>query len=101
MGGLSVSRVLADYFNEAVILDRDELGDPLHQVSEFPRHALDRGRNRCLEANHSFPWSMAAPTGEESPPTWINLPRRLYSCSCLASGQSPRCHPLEVLPGAS
>jgi pyruvate/2-oxoglutarate dehydrogenase complex dihydrolipoamide dehydrogenase (E3) component len=25
MGGLSVSRVLADYFDEVVILDRDEL----------------------------------------------------------------------------
>ena len=42
MGGLSVSRVLADYFDELVILDRDEL------PNRFGKHLMSANiKPRC------------------------------------------------------
>jgi 2-polyprenyl-6-methoxyphenol hydroxylase-like FAD-dependent oxidoreductase len=53
MAGLSVSRVLADYFDEVVILDRDELPDDATPRPGVPQgkqpHALQGGGLKVLE----------------------------------------------------
>jgi 2-polyprenyl-6-methoxyphenol hydroxylase-like FAD-dependent oxidoreductase len=53
MGGLSVSRVLSDYFDEVVILDRDELPDEATPRPGVPQgkqpHALLGGGLKVLE----------------------------------------------------
>jgi glycine/D-amino acid oxidase-like deaminating enzyme len=48
LGGLSAARVLADYFDEVIILDRDELPDdasprPGVPQSKHPHHLLGGG----------------------------------------------------------
>ena len=53
IGGLAVSRVLADYFNEVVILDRDELPDDVTSRAGVPQdkqpHGLLGGGLKVLE----------------------------------------------------
>jgi 2-polyprenyl-6-methoxyphenol hydroxylase-like FAD-dependent oxidoreductase len=53
LGGLSVARVLADYFDEVIILDRDELPDDAAPRPGVPQgkhpHALLGGGLRALE----------------------------------------------------
>src|SRR5580704_8350099 len=53
IGGLSVSRVLADYFNEVLILERDELPDEATPRPGVPQgkqpHGLLAGGLKALE----------------------------------------------------
>jgi 2-polyprenyl-6-methoxyphenol hydroxylase-like FAD-dependent oxidoreductase len=53
LGGLSAARVLADYFDEVIILDRDELPDDTAPRPGVPQgkhpHALLRGGLKALE----------------------------------------------------
>ena len=58
LGGLSAARVLADYFDEVIILDRDELPDDAAPRPGFPQgkhpHRL-LARRRAKGARESVP----------------------------------------------
>jgi hypothetical protein len=50
IGGLSVSRVLADYFDEVVILDRDDLPD-----DATPRPGVPQGKVILIGRGNEIP----------------------------------------------
>ncbi len=45
LGGLSAARVLADYFDEVIILDRDELPDDAVPRDAVPRPGVPQGKH--------------------------------------------------------